>query len=121
MNYLNPHTHNLDQDIERTDATGRVLYEIARERSRQDARWGEQNHPDGTGGGNTGPAAIGARLACQIAAKDGTVSWRDILREEVAEAFAETDPVRLRAELIQVAAVAVNWIEAIDRRAGGDR
>lgn len=30
--------------------------------------------------------------------------------------MAEKDPVNLRAELIQVAAVAVAWVEAIDRR-----
>jgi hypothetical protein len=34
----------------------------------------------------------------------------------VAEALAEDDPTLLRAELIQVAAVAVAWVEAIDRR-----
>lgn len=44
-------------------------------------------------------------------------AWRHILDEEVAEALAETDPERLRAELVQVAAVAVQWIEALDRRA----
>lgn len=93
-----------------------ALAEVADERARQDTKWGEQNHPDGTGGGNTAAAAIGARLACQLAAKEGTVTWRDIMREEVGEAFAETDPAKLRAELIQVAAVAVAWAEAIDRR-----
>ena len=36
--------------------------------------------------------------------------------EEVAEAFAEADVRRLRAELVQCAAVAVKWVEAIDRR-----
>jgi len=33
-----------------------------------------------------------------------------------AGAIAERDPAKLRAELIQVAAVAVQWIQAIDRR-----
>ena len=33
----------------------------------------------------------------------------------VGEAFAESDPDKLRTELIQVAAVAVAWIESIDR------
>lgn len=47
----------------------------------------------------------------------GIVTFRDILACEVAEAFAEEDPARLRAELIQVAAVAVQWVEAIDARA----
>ncbi len=45
------------------------------------------------------------------------VNWKTILLEEVAEAFAENDPATLRRELVQVAAVAAAWIEAIDRRA----
>ena len=39
-----------------------------------------------------------------------------LVREEVAEAFAESDPARLREELIQVAALAVSWVEKIDAR-----
>jgi len=93
-----------------------VLTEVAEERARQDTRWGEQNHPDGTGGPLTATTAQVARSQCQDAAEQGNVTWRDILREEVAEAMAESDPVRLRDELVQVAAVAVNWAEAIDRR-----
>ncbi len=41
---------------------------------------------------------------------------RHILLEEVHEALAEDDPTRLRAELLQVAAVAVCWVEAIEQR-----
>lgn len=99
-----------------SEKTWAVLTDVAAERARQDAKWGEQNHPDNTGGPAEGRAAIGARFACELAAKEGTLTWRHILREEVAEAFAETDPMKLRAELVQVAAVACAWIEAIDRR-----
>ena len=95
-----------------------VLAEVGAERQRQDAKWGEQNHPDGTGGGRSAAAAVGARFACQLAAKEGGLAWRHVLREEVAEAFAEIDPTALRAVLIQVAAVAVAWVESIDRRSG---
>lgn len=104
-----------------------VLSEVRLERMRQHQKWGEQNHPDGTGedwsfcsGQHAGwaeDAANDARRRCQEAA---TKPWGDtyalILHEEVAEAFAESNPERLRAELIQVAAVAVAWVEAIDRR-----
>jgi hypothetical protein len=92
-----------------------VLYEIAAERIRQDAKWGEQNHPDGTGRPGDAEEATRLRAACKAngPAED---NWRDILTEEVAEAFAETGPDALRAELIQVAAVVVAWIGAIDRR-----
>lgn len=91
-----------------------VLAEIAAERERQDAKWGEQNHHDGTGPGYK-TAADSARAECDQAAALGLVTYRHILTEEVQEAFAETDPARLRAELVQVAAVAVAWIQKLDR------
>ncbi|HEX2142998.1 MAG TPA: hypothetical protein VHG10_00680 [Glycomyces sp.] len=93
-----------------------VLDEVAAERARIDAKWGEQNHPDGTGDYPEIIEADVAKMVCQDAADDGRLDWLHILREEVAEAFAESDPTKLRAELIQVAAVAVAWVEAIDRR-----
>ncbi|MFF1946932.1 hypothetical protein ACFVWF_32865 [Rhodococcus qingshengii] len=91
-----------------------VLPEIADERERQDERWGEQNHPDGTGPGFAIDAKR-ARHSCNLAASLGLVSYRDILNEEVFEAFAESDPDKLRHELVQVAAVTVAWIEKLDR------
>lgn len=96
----------------------RVYSEIGRERAAQDAKWGEQNHPDGTGRPGDGFQAEMAREICK-ANGPGEDNWRDILTEEVHEAYAETDPARLRAELVQVAAVVVAWIEAIDRRGPG--
>lgn len=93
--------------------------EMLRERVRQDAKWGEQNHPDGTGRRCDQVSAHAQREACERAFREGWGSWSSILRAEVAEAFAESDPTLLRAELIQVAAVAVAWAEAIDRREGG--
>ncbi len=93
-----------------------VLDQVAAERSRQDLKWGQQDHPDGTGQYPEVMESYAAEQACQAAAEGGYLDWMHILREEVAEAFAETDHARLRAELIQVAAVAVAWVEAIDRR-----
>ncbi len=60
--------------------------------------------------------ANGARAHAERAAKGGYLTWAHILTEEFYEAMAEEDQARLRAELIQVAAVAVAWIEQIDRR-----
>lgn len=98
--------------------TSLVMSEVAAERARQNAKWGEQNHLDGTGRPGDEYLAWWARTVCQAndPAKD---NWRDILQEEVSEAFAETDPEALRAELVQIAAVAAAWIEALDRRADG--
>ena len=98
-------------------STRAVISEVTRERARQDLIWGQQNHPDGTARYLDDDIADLARRACELRAGDGTVTWRHILDEEVAEAFAERNPVLLRAELIQVAAVAVAWVEALDRRA----
>lgn len=94
-----------------------VLREVLAERVRQDARWGEQNHPDGTGRVEQQKIAESARRWCQDAFGSGYGTWSDVLAEEVAEANGERDPAKLRAELVQIAAVSVAWIEAIDRRA----
>lgn len=96
-------------------AYNRAYGAIARERDAQDVKWGEQNHPDGTGGLGRKQAADDARAWTEMQAAEKTLAWSDILEEEVAEAMAETESTRLRAELVQVAAVAVAWIEAIDR------
>ena len=102
-----------------------VLEEVSHERVRQDAKWGEQNHPNGTGedwnwingqgAGHIQMLADIKREACERHFENGTGSYADILAEEFYEALAESDPARLREELIQVAAVAVAWVEKIDR------
>jgi hypothetical protein len=97
--------------------------EVRAEMARQDAKWGQQNHADGTGpdvfwGVHPGPAeaiAVIARGRCK-ANGPGQDTWRDILFEEVAEAIAEDDPDALLAELLQVEAVARQWRMAIRRR-----
>jgi len=97
--------------------TDRVLSEVLAERIRQDIQWNEQNHPDGTGiTAEQRKLADNARAMCQQAFAEGRGDWAHILVEEVREALAESDPAKLRAELVQVGAVAVAWIECIDRR-----
>lgn len=90
--------------------------EIDAERQRQLVKFGEQHHPDGTGQYPETVDADVARMACQGAAEGGYLDWLHILREEVAEAFAESDPAKLRAELVQVAAVCAAWIADLDSR-----
>lgn len=100
--------------------TGCVLDDVHEERIRQDEKWGEQNHPDGTGEIGSELIMISAQKICDAATKKGLLKWRHILAEEFFEAIAEADPDRLRAELVQVAAVAVAWCQAIDRRKQGE-
>lgn len=106
-----------------------VCMEVFAERHRQDQKWGEQNHPDGTRGDarllrastlpTYGILAYLSKNLVDASAKDGTTTYAEILLEEVFEALAEHDPHEVRKELIQVAAVAVAWVEAIDRRRTG--
>lgn len=98
-----------------------VLMEIAAERDRQDAKFGDQTRlRDRVAVEELEIYRIEAdwcRSECQLhhATPEGA-TWTDILLEEVFEAVAEQDVDKLRAELVQVAAVAVAWIEALDKR-----
>jgi malonyl CoA-acyl carrier protein transacylase len=102
------------------DRTILILGEVAGERRRQEERFPGQDLPDGTGGVGHGLYADVIRTGVDEAAADGTLTWWDVLHEEWAEAGAEAAPQPLRAELIQVAAVAVRWVEAIDRRTAAE-
>jgi NTP pyrophosphatase (non-canonical NTP hydrolase) len=86
------HTIPLDED-----AVHAVLREVAQERRRQHAKWGQQDH--------------------------GPFKWLAILLEEVGEVaraineghWSGADWVEYRKELIHSAAVAVSAIESFDR------
>jgi hypothetical protein len=115
-------------------STKSILAEIERERTRQDVKWGEQNHPFHhpelhSGGANKEafydavaafyavPPQDKIKIFCDSHIPLGHTNFATILLEEVIEALSEYDDASIRAELVQVAAVAVNAIEAIDRRA----
>ena len=81
-----------------SDIRGRIYFDVSMERDRQDAKWGDQS-------GN--PPTV----------------WAAVLAEECGEAAQAALHVQfehrltvadLRKELVQTAAVAVAWIEAID-------
>ena len=73
------------------DALLAVVADLIDERHRQDARWGEQNHEDGTGGSIFVHESIEQRARTSFLAENGAVRWCDILLEEVYEALAEED------------------------------
>jgi hypothetical protein len=107
--------------------TGAVLIEVALERERQEVKFPGQvlrHYTPRTE--RLAPPAEVARDECEHRHAEGACSWYDVLLEEVAEALDEAvagnHPAAppewvelLRAELVQVAAVAVRWIEQIDR------
>jgi len=118
-----------------------ALEEIRNEAQRSIDKHGEQGHlPMGTGP-NTRPLDIyddltmldGDMYAWAVSKHatadtkahsaneggDNTCTWWLILREEVFEAAAEDDPAKLRAELVQVAAVALKMIDALDHKSVG--
>ncbi|MFC8008893.1 hypothetical protein [Streptomyces cinereoruber] len=101
-----------------TPGLRRFTYDLDAERQLQLAKWGDQRHPDGTGRPGYIEKAAAARAACQTYAvtEEGGPRWSLILLEEVYEALAETDRARLRAELVQVAAVCAAWVRDIDQR-----
>lgn len=112
----------------------KALFDVIEELERQDKKWGEQNHPNGTGPDvypfdgiddveqmepcdiDATTLMVRAKGSTDFRARINSVTWRDILLEEVFEALAEDVPWKLREELIQVAAVATQWVEAIDRK-----
>lgn len=119
-----------------------ILNAIGEERKRQDAKFGAGiSYPEVSPElvdymGAREHAAAAAEMAKNIKAvvdhrvNNGSVSWSDILSEEVAEVLeaaaavpgfgrrAEGLSEELEIELIQVAAVAVAWIQDIHRRRG---
>lgn len=77
---------------------GPALISVLIERGKQNEKWGEQNHDN--------------------------ITWMAILTEEVGEAaqcalhqrFGGPEAKNFRDEMVQVAAVALQIVEAVDRR-----
>lgn len=99
-----------------------VLDLVRTERARQVKLYGDNaDLEDGTGTGWLTPWTWEeARHIEQLLREDydryDKPTWVRLLREEMAEAFCETDPERLMEELVQVAALAVSWCEKIKMR-----
>ena len=106
--------------------TTALFAEVAAEMARAESLHGTGHEwPNGTGptfipwlGRNAALEASHARAMCDFATSECELHWSDVACEEVAEALAEDDPARLRAECVQVMAVFGRWIAAQDARAG---
>lgn len=100
---------------EKDRAIGNVLADVRNERWRQEAKY-PANYVDGTGGEYAAAICVILRDLCSRSFEVGKCTFAQVLVEELCEALAERDPEKLRAELIQVAAVACKWVEALDAR-----
>lgn len=101
------------------------LAEAEQEMTRQDGLWGPQQDHQDTGGD---PELLDGRLVLyagrlrfwrRVKAANrstGELGWDNLLFEEVYEAASESDDEKRRVELIQVAALALQWAGAIRRR-----
>lgn len=105
-----------------------VLDEVFEERKRQVARYGfNETLEDGVGPDAKWAHPLTALPATEIESDfrieyeqhertTGLPTWMHLVREEIAEAFMESDPEKLQAELLQVAALCVSWVEVIRSR-----
>ncbi len=95
----------------------RISRDILDERLRQAEKWADcESLPDGTGGAGRPTYEAIARAACDRAYREGRLTHAHVFEEEASEVLAETDPEKLREELIQVAAICVKWLADLDRR-----
>jgi hypothetical protein len=99
---------------------------VAQERQRQEARYGHVNDllASGTGPGTRWllPYTFESAADIQVKLRDdyedwesegAPPTWAHLVREEVAEAFQEPEGPALIAELVQVAALCVSWVERL--------
>lgn len=100
------------------DAYEAVASEVVLEAFAQLDQWGEQNHDPQYGTGARREFARAAekwRAIADARSELGRQAWDAILLEEVFEALAEEDPVRIREELVQAGAVILSFIASLDR------
>jgi hypothetical protein len=104
-----------------------VIQDVLKERQEQVRRYGlNADTPDGTGPETRWLLPYTSVSAREIEAdlradyeefeEEAPVTWVHLLREELAEAFAESEPERLYEEVLQVAALAVSWLEKLNSR-----
>lgn len=108
-------------DVDTYSIISDIVAEVALERVNQVERWGQQDHPSFISEMDRRQAQAKAdywKERNDSRVQRDLLAWDGILLEEVWEALAERDDVLRRIELIQVAAVAVAEVEAIDRRMG---
>lgn len=95
-----------------------ILQEVSQERNEQDHKWGEQNHKPiewiailTEEVGEAAKEAVDYHFKYPVTSKE----YNDYTLEDISHNINEIRLKRYRTELIQVAAVAVQMIESVDR------
>jgi len=96
-------------DQQRDEKVLNVLDLVLAERRKQDAKWGQQNHE---------PAMWYAILGEEFGEVGKAICERDAELRRGAEIVAEVLTENLRDELVQLAAVAVAFLESLERNQG---
>lgn len=94
-----------------------ILEQVIQERKRQTEKWGIQNLPI------IPPDELDylkerlgyIRKINDFAAEDQKNTWYELMTEELLEAVTAGTPAQMREELIQLAALAVQAVEWVDR------
>lgn len=102
---------------------------VIEEMIRQNKKWGVQNHPSVSAKSQIRmeqfpenvckdleiPTETRAKEICETMFSSGDPNWAAILQEEVSEAVCAKTEQKRREELVQVAAVALSWVDCLDR------
>lgn len=99
------------------DAAPHVLGDVLLEFARLDALHGAQDRRNGTSHHDYGEQARQAAFSARRARTKGKLTWRHILAEQYWAVLAHNGNATLRDRLIQLAAHALLWAAALDRRA----
>jgi hypothetical protein len=114
-----------------TEATRQLLDRLLEERTRQDEKWGVQNHPMHYAGSQRDAEHYRKeaefwkklneyrvqRRTEQGVPADRRCAWDGIILEEICEGLAEERPGLQFTELLQATAVGLVMIDMIDRQA----
>lgn len=109
----------------------KIFEQIRQERIKQSEKWGQQNHPSSYNYGETFdyPTLIAKynkevlgiideksiKMLVDGEHRTGTSNWTSIALEEFVEVANAANDYERRNELVQLAAVVVQWIECLDR------
>lgn len=115
-----------NEPTDRESIRAGILSRLLTERLRQVQVYGHNDDLQGGNGPETrwlGPYSSSPAVEIEAHFRDdyedfeeetGKPTWVHLIREEVAEAFMESDPILLQDELIQVAALCVSWCEKLE-------